>query len=139
MSLTDKRRRQKVEGQRRWRAKPENRAKETEWQRRPEARAKKVERARLPENRAKGIERNRRLRAAVLNHYGNECARCGTTENLEIDHINEDGAQHRERVWGGNALYQWLVTHNFETDYELQTLCHSCNMKKAAAARKALR
>ena len=36
------------------------------------------------------------LRLEALNAYGGPvCARCGSTERLQLDHVNGDGAQHR--------------------------------------------
>lgn len=76
--------------------------------------------------------RNRRLREKVLDHYGRECKCCQETieEFLSIDHINNDGANHRRDVRGGNSgnIYSWLVTNNFPAGF--QTLCHNCNFAK---------
>ena len=46
---------------------------------------------------------------------------------LTIDHINNDGAQHkRERK--GIDLYDWIIKHNFPDIF--QTLCYNCNCSK---------
>jgi hypothetical protein len=48
-------------------------------------------------------ERNRRLRAETIAAYGGRCVLCGTTEELELDHVRDDGSVHRQRV--GQSIY----------------------------------
>ncbi len=83
-------------------------------------------------NREKMLDRSRRenahLRTVVLAHYGESCACCGTTERLSIDHVNGDGKQHREELFGGVAMYRWLVRNAFPEGF--QTLCMPCNRSK---------
>ena len=69
------------------------------------------------------------LRIKVLMHYGNKCACCGETEPmfLEIDHINNDGAQQRRGV-SSNRFYFWLKRHNYPPDFQI--LCSNCNRGK---------
>ncbi len=80
---------------------------------------------------------NRRL---VLEAYGGKCACCQESEKLflTIDHINEDGAEHREKLagdrkkgrsYGSNAFYRWLVKNDFPKD-NFQLLCMNCNFGK---------
>ena len=73
------------------------------------------------------------LKKAVLDHYGNVCACCGTTDRLTIDHVNGDGDEHRARVGGGWAIYRWLVRNGFPEGF--QTLCRPCNASKKRGAR----
>lgn len=74
-------------------------------------------------------------RAKVFDHYGWACACCGSTEKPSIDHVNNDGAQHREELFGnkrhgsGSRFYLWLTRNGFPDGY--QTLCMSCNHSKA--------
>lgn len=77
--------------------------------------------------------RNRKLK--VLAHYGEYCNYCGedTFELLQIDHINNDGAQERRELYGdtpaaGEKFYRELIGRNFPPGY--QTLCRSCNWQK---------
>jgi hypothetical protein len=84
--------------------------------------------------RARDRERCAVARAKVLDHYGRECACCGESIDLflTIDHINDDGAEHRKRDLsgvGGNVLYRWLVRKGFPTGF--RTLCYNCNMARA--------
>lgn len=77
-------------------------------------------------------------RAAVLEAYGSKCVCCGedTPEFLTVDHINNDGARHREAIspsdprgGSGTYLYIWLKRHGFPKD-NFQLLCWNCNCAK---------
>lgn len=79
-------------------------------------------------------ERRRRYdkeaRVKVIEHYSNSkncCVCCGEKELqfLTIDHINNDGDQHRK--YGGH-FYIWLVRRNFPEGF--QVLCYNCNCSK---------
>jgi hypothetical protein len=67
-------------------------------------------------------------RLLVLEHYGRKCACCGETtyEFLEIDHIDNNGAQHRNLT--GRHIIEDIIKKNFPTD--LQILCANCNRGK---------
>jgi hypothetical protein len=74
------------------------------------------------------------LRAKVFDHYGWACACCGTSENLTVDHIHGDGAQHRAEIGpGSDRIYYWLVSNDFPPGF--QTLCNSCNSSKSDGER----
>lgn len=77
------------------------------------------------------------LRAEVLAAYGDACVHCGTTERLELDHVNGGGEAHREAVTGrthkqGNCalFFRWLRANGFPNDPPLQTLCARCHRRK---------
>jgi hypothetical protein len=80
--------------------------------------------------------RFRQDRLAALAHYSTgdiRCVCCGerNLEFLGLDHINDDGAEHRRQL-GHNAhqFYSWLR----KTDYtyrDLAVACHNCNMARA--------
>jgi hypothetical protein len=76
----------------------------------------------------------RKLKRAVLDHYGGVCACCGEDEIafLAIDHINGGGNQLRsngsQNPRGGADLYGWLRRNNYPGGY--QVLCHNCNFGK---------
>ena len=86
--------------------------------------------------------RHARIKTAVFRHYGEECACCGSSENLTIDHVRGNGKQHMARifahrfVWNGAGFLDWLVKHDFPVEcgrggeFELQTLCYRCNSSK---------
>lgn len=69
-----------------------------------------------------------RRRQKLLDLLGHECKRCGSTKNLEVDHVDDDGAEHRKSVKGDmNKYYQHVLDH----PEQYQILCASCNRKKA--------
>lgn len=79
----------------------------------------------------------------VLARYGPRCAKCGYDENplaLVLDHIEDDGAAHREEILkqagykdtrrGGGSwqTYADLIRHGFPPT--VQVLCANCNTIK---------
>ena len=82
------------------------------------------------------------LRIEVLTYYGGSklaCVKCGFSNPnaLCIDHINNDGANHR-RLLGISTGYEtilWLFREGFPEGF--QTLCCNCNtIKKRLADNK---
>lgn len=76
-----------------------------------------------------------RVRAA----YGGFCKCCGEDDPafLTMDHINNDGAEHRREIGalhngryvkGGVDFYRWVERNNFPS--YLQLLCFNCNCAK---------
>lgn len=71
----------------------------------------------------------------VFGHYGGAfCQCCGETcvDMLSLDHINQDGAEHRRSlkkeiggVAGGHFIYAWARRNNFPPMF--QVLCMNCN------------
>ena len=73
------------------------------------------------------------MRNLVLEAYGGKCMCCGETtpEFLQIDHINNDGGDHRRELKReGTGFYHWLKANNFPKD-RFQLLCSNCNFAKA--------
>jgi len=99
------------------------------WAKKNPERAKELERA----SRSMSTLRSER-KAKVFQHYGDSCACCGESEPLflTIDHIQNDGAQHRKQInaRNGTDIYRWIVLHDFPVG--LQTLCRNCNWGKHA-------
>jgi len=94
----------------------------------------------------------RRYKIQVLTHYGKGGRLCCRWRNcqiddidmLTIDHVNDDGARHREEIsngryrnGGGTGIYPWLIRNNFPPGF--QTLCQNHQWKKEIQRRKALR
>jgi hypothetical protein len=82
---------------------------------------------------AKVREANRKMKTLVYNAYGGyKCACCGETEPmfLSIDHINNDGAEHRKKIniKGGTQIYRWLIKNSFPDGF--QVLCWNCQNGK---------
>ena len=71
------------------------------------------------------------IKETVITHFGGKCACCGMDEIrfLTIDHVNNDGREHRKEI-GRSSLYKWLLRYDFPETYELQCLCYNCNFGK---------
>jgi 5-methylcytosine-specific restriction endonuclease McrA len=95
-----------------------------EWSKRPNAKAATNARARKYRNAD---------RDAALARYGTKCAYCGSTDQLQIDHINDDGREHRQGDLEAVTIHRWLRKHGYPEGF--QTLCQSCNQRKARLAR----
>jgi hypothetical protein len=69
-----------------------------------------------------------KLKREVIAIYGGVCTCCAESEIafLTIDHINNDGAEHRRKI--GKRIYCWLKQHEFPSDF--QVLCFNCNCGK---------
>lgn len=70
------------------------------------------------------------IRTKVIEHYSkgkNCCARCGIGDMrvLDLDHINNDGAEQRKKV---SSVTYWVYRNNFPEGY--QVLCRNCNWVK---------
>lgn len=68
--------------------------------------------------------------------FGARCACCGETEKifLTLDHIKNDGASHRIKLYGRRvgstyALYRAIKREGFPKD-RYQILCMNCNFGK---------
>ena len=74
------------------------------------------------------------IKVEVLSFYGNgkcACVRCGFSDirALSIDHINNDGGNHRRQLGkAGTSFYKWLKDNNFPDGF--QTLCMNCQFIK---------
>ena len=77
----------------------------------------------------------RRLKLETLNAYGGpicSCVNCpeksnGVLEFLTIDHIDNNGAVHREKhsITASTGLYLWLRNQNYPDGFRV--LCFNCN------------
>lgn len=74
----------------------------------------------------------RKMRDWTFEAYGGAvCVCCGETEKhfLTIDHMNNDGAEHRKQILserGSNILYVWLHKNGYPPGF--QVLCQNCNV-----------
>ena len=108
------------------------------------SRNREIERRKNPEwvekNRIRGLVYYHSIRRAAIEAYGGmKCACCGETieQFLTIDHINNDGAEHRKSLGrkigngkGGSAtIYTWLKNNNYPPGF--QVLCMNCNHGKS--------
>ena len=72
------------------------------------------------------------LRRETLTAYRGKCVCCGEShaDILTIDHVNNDGNDHRRQVGTGSAFYSWLRKQGFPQDGRFQVLCFNCNRAK---------
>lgn len=65
--------------------------------------------------------------------YSNEQMKCKLCNNedtdvLTIDHINNDGAEHRKTLVRNSDIINWLWQNNFPDGFRV--LCRNCNWKE---------
>ena len=79
---------------------------------------------------------HKKLKREVFDHYGGTCACCGESHLifLTIDHVNNDGADHRRKQVTkapllGKTMYRWLKKNNYPSGF--QVLCFNCNFAKS--------
>lgn len=84
--------------------------------------------------RADQCKLRRALKLEAIAKFGGKCMCCGEKryQFLTIDHVDGDGADHREELVGkrGVAPSQWLrklKKAGWKTDRRLQVLCHNCH------------
>lgn len=81
---------------------------------------------------AKERDRQQALKHEAFQAYGGyRCSCCGEEEPmfLCLDHVNNDGNQHRREIGGAERLYQWLRVNDYPRGL-LQVLCFNCNQGK---------
>lgn len=96
------------------------------------AKAYMQEYSQRPEVVAKRKERYAALTQVAIDAYGGVCACCGEArrEFLNIDHVNSDGARHREEDSSAGNIYFWLAKNGYPQDGRFQVLCWNCNCAK---------
>lgn len=83
------------------------------------------------------LELNTAIRASAVRVYGGACEWCGATDGLEFDHIDDDGAEHRDEE-GQRAMYRRIaVTGERIADRRLRLLCRPCHRGPGWEARRA--
>lgn len=78
-----------------------------------------------------------RLKSKVFQYFGAICECCGETEEkfLTLDHVNNDGADHKRALRGVSSgrgastdtVYRDLVKSNFANASMFRLLCFNCN------------
>lgn len=76
-------------------------------------------------------------REKIIAHYSggsNQCASCCLADKrvLQIDHINNNGAQHRKEMGQLNSVW-WIVKNNYPEGFQI--LCANCNYLKEVERR----
>jgi 5-methylcytosine-specific restriction endonuclease McrA len=77
--------------------------------------------------------RYQKIRDACILAYGGCCVCCGTNvvKYLQLDHIHNDGASHKQKIFGNartGSMYVWAYRHKFPN--VLQLLCANCHQAK---------
>lgn len=85
--------------------------------------------------------RHNLFKEKVIQHYGGKCACCSIDDQvfLTLDHVNNNGAEHRRSLGGtskrtgqrytGNRMYKWVIENGFPDDFQI--LCWNCNWAKS--------
>lgn len=86
--------------------------------------------------RRKGMKRHiKKLRLEAIEAYGGKCNCCGelTPEFLHLDHVLNDGAEHRKELSSskGGSIHtlRWAKKNGWPD--RLQLMCHNCGMSEA--------
>jgi hypothetical protein len=104
------------------------------WERANHARRKASSDAWYAANREReSARRKAKLRAErreVIEAYGGRCACCGEANMgfLTLDHVNDDGAEHRRSIGAGRSslrVYRWAKANGYPDT--LRVLCANCN------------
>lgn len=85
-----------------------------------------------PKYRAYEIAKIKRIKAEVFAAYGGfvcQCCGCVGEPFMTLDHINDDGKEHRAIVGNGSRTYKWLHKHGCPAGI-VQVLCYNCNFGK---------
>ena len=84
--------------------------------------------------RVQGAESKARRKLDVIKGYGGKCACCGENkmEFLTLDHINNDGAEHRRKTGIRTGGQTWAYARREGYPSIFQLLCWNCNSSKGA-------
>lgn len=88
---------------------------------------------------ARKMDRRHRekLKNEFLTAYGNKCACCGEDNSkfLSLDHINNDGAKHREELGVGRSGGSLVILRQMRKEGwpkdKYRILCYNCNIARA--------
>lgn len=74
-------------------------------------------------------------RVQLINILGGKCKTCGESDIqfLQLDHINDEGAEDRKRFKNIGLFYVYYLNHPEEAQQRLQVLCANHNWKKRYA------
>lgn len=72
------------------------------------------------------------IREDVIAAYGGRCSCCGESEPefLTLDHVNNDGAEHRRANALSTGIKAWKWARDNQHPQNLQLLCWNCNCAK---------
>jgi len=80
-------------------------------------------------------------RELVIKRYSNgtmACLICGFNDlrALQLDHVNNDGAEHRREIGGHRRTWRWIVKNRYPAGF--QVLCANCHCIKTQDGDEAL-
>jgi 5-methylcytosine-specific restriction endonuclease McrA len=99
-----------------------------------ELRRKQIENEGKSRNSLASKLNRQRNKKEVIEKMGGKCTCCGETEIdfLTMDHVNNDGAQHRRDAKigkrGGGDIWRYVRDNNYPPDFQI--LCFNCNYSK---------
>jgi hypothetical protein len=73
------------------------------------------------------------IKKEVIAYYGGKCVCCGETELdfLALDHINNDGAEHKKKLKSEGKTYTgFILAKQMGYPKTFQLLCFNCNWSK---------
>ena len=107
----------------------------TKYRKSEKHRKKRYTEAYRQKDRLKQKLKSRRVKTEVIAHYSHgemKCAKCPycNIKALTIDHIDNDGAEHRRELQqeGVHNFYLWLRRNNYPEGF--QVLCMNCQWEK---------
>jgi len=107
------------------------------WYKNNTKRAKQGAKLRYQRNRAQHVinvrEERKRLRRLVIQQLGGKCSCCGEHQHefLTIDHVNNDGREHRRATGGSSTrMYRDIRRQGFPRK-KYQVHCFNCNLAKS--------
>lgn len=124
----------------------ENRANNPEYRARLHAYEAKWRNGHRDQERARQRRLNELNKNAIINVLTDGRGTCkwcgqGDQDTLVIDHIEDDGAEHRRanggRTFSGDKFYRWIIRNDYPPGF--QVLCANCNLKKETLRRRAAR
>jgi len=84
--------------------------------------------------REKWRKRHQRRKEKIIKLLGGKCVICGYSgPALQIDHINNDGAEERKKHGNSNGYYSIIYKKIKEGSKDYQLLCANCNWEKILA------
>jgi hypothetical protein len=80
-------------------------------------------------------QRNLQITLETFAAYGGKCECCGESRTmfLTIDHVRNNGTEHRKKVLGpgrraGIHFYRWLMKNGYPQTGDFRVLCYNCNL-----------
>lgn len=86
----------------------------------------------LEKHGAKSKQTYQKHRSACLEAYDGRCRCCGNgnPKYLQLDHIDDDGAEHRRLIFNGRGGSMWTWAYRNGFPDTLQLLCANCHQGK---------